>query len=217
MNRAIGSLGLAALLTTATAFAGDHHERRVVGFEAGRRAVAHESAILMRCPDWRDRDDAAHELRGYDWRVFPEIVAVLSRSMLCDPHEEVREEAAESLAKLAPCLPTARVALARSAATDPDHATRKWARRALDRIADGCPRGCAVCLDPVVTTIVRPAPVVIEVVPQRAPAIIEGPIEPLPPPVEVETLPPVLPDPVPPEAVSPFAPTARGLPLLRRR
>ena len=45
--------------------------------------------------------------------------------------EEVREEVAETLAKLAPCTPVAHQALRRAAECDPDHATRKWAQKAL--------------------------------------------------------------------------------------
>jgi hypothetical protein len=98
-------------------------------------------------PNWKCRDDAAHALRDFDWRCHPEIVLALSEAVLRDCEEEVREEAAESLAKIgpAPCLPEVHAALARAAECDPDHATRKWTRRGLQRVAKHCRADCALC------------------------------------------------------------------------
>src|SRR5689334_4631470 len=66
---------------------------------------------LQHCPRWRDRKRAAHVLRQYDWRCHPEVAEVLATALLADCHEEVREEAAQSLTRLAPCMPVAHMAL----------------------------------------------------------------------------------------------------------
>jgi hypothetical protein len=118
-----------------------------------------EIATLEACPKWRERDDAAQELREFDWRCHPEIVPALAAALLRDCEEEVREEAAESLAKLAPCVPMAHEALHRAAASDPDHATRKWARRALARLERSrCEGVCRVC-GPIAGRVPIPVPV----------------------------------------------------------
>ena len=99
-----------------------------------------EIYCMQHDPRWRKRDNAANHLRDYDWQCHPQIVTALVTTMLRDCHEEVREEAAESLAKMAPCLPEVHAALRKSALCDPDHATRKWARRGLERVAMNCRR-----------------------------------------------------------------------------
>ena len=110
-----------------------------------RAAVLTEITRLQTCPNWRKRDDAAHALRKVDWHCHPEVVDALAYSLLRDCEEEVREEAAETLAKLAPCTPVAHQALKQAADCDPDHATRKWARRALKAMAGRCEAPCQVC------------------------------------------------------------------------
>ncbi len=146
-------------------------------------------------PNWRERDDAAHDLRKFDWKCHPEIGAALASTMVNDCHEEVREEAAESLAKLAPCQPDVHAALVRAENCDPDHATRKWARRALRNLDDHCDAPCSVC-GPITASVS---------VPQMAPTSYVTP------------LPPIYGDPVPsgtsatiyPEGV-PLAPNGYG-------
>ena len=137
------------------------------------REVAERIAIMQRHPSWRKRDGAARDLRDYDWHRHPELAPALAASLLNDPHEEVREEAAESLSKLAPCDPSAHVALRQAAIADPDHATRKWARRGLERLEGRCLGDCLIC---------GPAP--------AAPAsiVVNDPIVPglAPPPVGIE-------------------------------
>src|SRR5689334_19738535 len=81
--------------------------------------VAAEIGRLQSCPIWKDRDRAARALRHYDWACHPEIVAALATAMLHDRCEEVREESAESLTKLAPCMGLAHSALAIAAKADP--------------------------------------------------------------------------------------------------
>jgi hypothetical protein len=105
-----------------------------------------EAVRTLHCnPDWRKRDDAAHDLRAFDWREYPQITPALLEALRNDPHEEVREEAAQTLYRLAPCLEEVRFVLAGAARLDPDHATRKWAMKALDRIGDDCDRECDFC------------------------------------------------------------------------
>lgn len=106
--------------------------------------AAYEIRKLLTCPNWRERDDAAAALRQYDWECQPEIVDALSRAVVDDCHKEVREEAAESLAKLAPCVPCAHAAL-EQATGDPYHGVRKWARRALKNMDRRCTAPCDVC------------------------------------------------------------------------
>ncbi len=110
-----------------------------------RAAVLTEITRLRTCPKWRQRDDAAHALRRVDWHCHPEVVDALAYSLLRDCEEEVREEAAETLAKLAPCTPVAHQALRQAADCDPDHATRKWARRALKAMTRRCEAPCQAC------------------------------------------------------------------------
>lgn len=102
---------------------------------------------LQTHPRWRTRDAAAHELRDFDWRCHPEILAALSTAMLTDCENEVREEAAESLTKIqpAPCSPEVHAALARTAECDRDWCTRKWARKGMARLDDRCQAACNVC------------------------------------------------------------------------
>jgi hypothetical protein len=108
--------------------------------------------VLQNHPRWRTRDNAAVALRGFDWRRHPVILDALASSLLNDPEDEVREEAAESLARIkpAPCLSTVHAALQHAAACDPDHATRKWARRALARLDLVCRDACDLCRSSVI-------------------------------------------------------------------
>ncbi len=108
-------------------------------------AIITQITRMQTCPNWRKRDNAAHALRKVDWHCHPEVVDALAYSLLRDPEEEVREEVAETLAKLAPCTPVAQQALRQAAECDPDHATRKWARRALKAMSGRCEAPCQVC------------------------------------------------------------------------
>jgi hypothetical protein len=112
---------------------------------------------LQHCPKWRDRDNAAHALRRFDWRCHPEVVGALAYSLLHDCEEEVREEAAESLTKMAPCLAVAHEALSLAAARDPDHCTRHEARKGLRNLKRHCAGPCNVC-DHGTVEVVSPLP-----------------------------------------------------------
>lgn len=146
------TLAALALATLGCGF-GSHHERSRPVAECCDVCGTQTSEVMaliqtLQChPRWRTRDNAAHDLRDYDWRCHPEILAALSTSIVCDREEEVREEAAESLAKIQPppCAAEVHAALARVAQCDPDHATRKWARRGLERMAQRCTSPCDVC------------------------------------------------------------------------
>ncbi|HEX8202744.1 MAG TPA: HEAT repeat domain-containing protein [Isosphaeraceae bacterium] len=198
------------------------------GAETAR--IREEIATLQACPRWRARDDAAHALRRFDWRCHPEIVAALATALARDCEEEVREEAAEALAKLAPCLPVAHEALQRAAACDPDSTTRKEARKALDRLNRRCIADCRLC-GPVVGRVAFPAAVPVPVpVPITEPIPGPGPqpVSPtygIPPDAApIEELPPPLPGPspfvLPPSATRPRLPALaevpRPAPPLRR-
>jgi hypothetical protein len=113
------------------------------GVEQG--VVATELVQLQACPNWRARDRAARRLRRVDWHCHPEVVEALAFALMHDCADEVREEAAESLAKMAACLPAAHLALSRAAECDPDHSTRKWARKALRGVRRRCTGACPIC------------------------------------------------------------------------
>jgi hypothetical protein len=100
---------------------------------------------MQKSPSWRARDNAAHALRKFDWRCHPEVVGALTYTLLNDGRKEVREEAAQSLTKMAPCLAVAHEALARAANDDPDLFTRLWARKGLRALGGRCEGACQVC------------------------------------------------------------------------
>lgn len=195
----VASLYTIVLLAQAAAGGLWHHDRGpgccdVCGEETAR--IGSEIVRLQTCPKWRTRDDAAHALRRFDWRCHPEIVAALATALLRDCEEEVREEAAETLAKLAPCVPVAHEALRVAAACDPDHATRKWARRGLDRLDRRCVADCRIC-----GPIVGAAPIPVRI---GEPILVPGP-DPVIPAPEFPTISPPLDDLPPlPSGNSPF-------------
>ncbi len=156
----MASLSTLALLTqVALGWTGHHAPRSaccdVCGVETF--AVATQIRILQTHPNWRERDDAAHELRDFDWRCHPEIPAALVNALLHDCEEEVREESAQTLTKIAPCVPEVHAALVYAAQCDPDHATRKWARRALRNLDKRCIAACDIC-GPMPPGAVAPSP-----------------------------------------------------------
>ncbi|SIO67601.1 HEAT repeat-containing protein [Singulisphaera sp. GP187] len=171
---------------------------------------------LQTAPRWRDRDDAAHDLRDFDWRCHPEIVGALAYTLLNDPEEEVREEAAESLTKMAPCLPEAHAALSQAAENDRDYATRHWARKGLKALRGRCEGTCEVCEPGTSGAIVLPTTILGETFAPGLPMIpgktlgeprFESSVEsftpltpgPLDSPVESMPLAPVEASPIPPD------------------
>jgi hypothetical protein len=217
------TLGLALMLAPSTV--GGLFHRHKVGCDGGCGAesafVAAQIQTLQTCPRWRDRDRAAARLRKIDWQCHPEVVDALVVALLNDCEDCVRKEAAESLAKLAPCLPQAHEALARAAECAPDHGTRKWARKGLKALAKRCEGTCSVCVP---APFGPPVPPTTIEEPVLMPTMGVGPVNyasailgPPPAPVPVETridVPPAV-------GPSPFATTPpsqpRAAPILSTR
>jgi HEAT repeat protein len=147
----MASLYMAGLLVQTTLGGLGHHAPKAGCCDAcgvQTAFVSEQIARLQTCPRWKDRDHAAHELRHVDWRCHPEVVHALVAALLHDCDEEVREESAQSLAKLAPCVAEAHAALCLSARCDPDHSTRHWARKALAKLHGRGGGPCQVCAAP---------------------------------------------------------------------
>jgi hypothetical protein len=162
---------------------------------------------VEQAPCWRDRVRAARQLRHYDWQCHPAAAISLVTAMVLDENDDVREAAAQTLARMHPCLPEVHIALTRVAQTDPDPGTRRWANKGLKAIGRRCQGTCSAC-DAVVMRPALPVPV-----PALPPAYV--PPVPAPPPAAEDI-------PLPTEpGRSPFqTPTARrdattpGLPRL---
>ncbi len=147
--------------------------------------VQREVSVLLHCPNWKDRKGAAKVLRKVDWKCHPEVVPALAHVVLNDCEKKVRAEAAETLAKLAPCVPEAHAALVLASQRDPYHGTRKWAKKALGNLDRRCLAACTHCgpLPGRHVTVVQPLPVidVVPAPPAYAPAPGPAPVEVLPP------------------------------------
>jgi hypothetical protein len=229
------TIGTALILGQAALGGHGHHDARAGACDScGARngVVLATLAKLQTSPRWRERDDAANDLRDFDWHCHPEVVEALAFTLLNDPEEEVREEAAESLAKMAPCLPVAHAALSRAAECDRDHATRHWARKGLKAIRGRCEGACQVCGPDAGGEFLAPGPIVGETILPGLPIVpgktlmepqvdsrVES-IRPLPPPdepgrISPEPLPPLdapgEPAPIPP--TNPSDETLEPLPL----
>lgn len=187
-----------AVSQLSVAWYGDHHRKPVVatcddcGVESAR--IFNLIETLQHNPNWRRRDDAAHELRRFDWKCHPVVAEVLATALLSDCHPEVREEAAESLAKIKPCLPIVHEALAR-ATRDRDLCTRLNAKRALKNLGRNCKGDCRVC-DP--TVLVQERTIL------RSPFAL--PTEPIDVQPRMEIEPETLPDPIPDTRLEPLPP-----------
>lgn len=164
-----------------------------------KAVVLSQIVRLQSAPKWRAREDAAHTLRRVDWRCHPEVLGALAFSLLNDCEDEVREEAAESLTKMAACVPVVHEALSRAASADPDGPTRRKARRGLRKLARQCGTPCAVC-----------GPTTIRVVPPAGPLI--GPTWTEPLDVPDAGRPPPGPVVVPPADLSPLPPIDSSVP-----
>ena len=121
-----------------------------------KSALLDQIVRLQNAPKWRDRERAAHSLRRFNWRCHPEAAEVLAYSLLNDGNDEVREEAAQSLTKMGPCLPVVHIALSRAASADPDRSTRHAARKGLKVFRHPCDGPCLAC-----GTVVGDTPVVV--------------------------------------------------------
>jgi hypothetical protein len=176
----------------------DSSEARVVE----NAAILAQVARLQTSPRRRDRDHAAHALRKVDWRCHPEVVGALAYSLLHDPEEEVREEAAQSLTRMAPCLAVAHEALSRAADADPDHSTRHWARKGLKALGRRCEGLCKVCGQ----TVVGPGAPIPGGPAIPVPASLPAPVEAvIPPIIDPADVPPSDPPAPPPDRPPPFS------------
>lgn len=81
--------------------------------------------------DEAKRTTAAEELRSYDPKAYPEVIAALADALLKDASSAVRTEAASTLAKLRPISQQAGYALEQAAANDPSIRVRMAARQSL--------------------------------------------------------------------------------------
>jgi hypothetical protein len=107
-------------------------------------AVARQIARLQSA-GWLGRRKAARALQAYDWRNHPEAAEALAGSLADDDCSLVRQQAAESLAKMRPCLPEVHEAVTRAARSDPSLLTRCWARKAAKAIGKSCVEPCLLC------------------------------------------------------------------------
>ncbi len=170
------------------------------------RAVAVDVAVLRGSPRPKARARAARALRKVDWKCHPEAVLALADALRRDGADGVREQAAESLGRMAPCVPIAHEALLRAAEGDPEEDVREEARDALKSLGDRCLVACRACGPP----------------PPAGPSVIQGPTilpdawmpfltgepargpTPAPRPLAPEALPPALaPEALPPDSPPP--------------
>jgi hypothetical protein len=212
----LANLGLFVVIGASAVGSHDHRGPKPPSCDecgAKSAAVRKEIQILRTSRKKGDREDAAEDLRKFDWRRHPEAVLALCDALVLDPSDDVREEAAESLGKMAPCVPAAHEALSRAASRDPDHGVRKEARKAMTAMtAMGrrCIADCQVC-GPLPDSSVIQGPTIIP--PDWMPILSPGPFArpvPTPTPAEepqLEPLPPTLPNVSPLPDVPPPPPT----------
>jgi hypothetical protein len=196
----LANLGLFVVIGASAVGSHDHRGPKPPSCDecgAKSAAVRKEIQVLRTSRKKGDREDAAEDLRKFDWRRHPEAVLALSDALVLDPSDDVREEAAESLGKMAPCVPAAHEALIRAASRDPDHGVRKKARKALESLGRRCIADCRVC-GPLPTGSVIQGPTIIP--PDWMPILSPGPFvrpSPTPDPADqpqLEALPRALPD-----------------------
>src|SRR4051812_23561942 len=77
-------------------------------------AVLGQVLKLQTAPRWMARRKAARALGKHDWKCHPEAADALADALLHDDKALVRQEAAEALAKMKPCLPAAHEAVAKA-------------------------------------------------------------------------------------------------------
>jgi len=165
--------------------------------------VQEQIVRLQSCRGWMARRKAARALRRYDWKSHPEAADALAEAVLHDDCGLVRQEAAESLARMRPCLPSVHEAVARAAKCDSSLLARAWARKALKAIGKSCVAECSICGPGEPVTV--PAEGIVEgdvpFVGGRQSLPLVPPAEPLPP-TTLEV-------PANPGARSPFTPRSR--------
>ena len=92
------------------------------------------------------RRKAARALGKYDWRLHPEAAEALAGALLHDPRPLVRQQAASSLARMKPCLPTVHLAVAQAAREDSCLVSRHAAKRALKAIDAAIDKGESIVI-----------------------------------------------------------------------
>jgi HEAT repeats len=140
-------------------------------------AVHEQITRLESCSGWMARRRAARALRKYDWKCHPEAADALAGALMNDDCGLVRQEAAESLARMRPCLAVVHEAVARAAKRDASLLTRCSAKKALKSLGKACVEPCAICGpgNPVEGDDALP------LVPRSEPLPMDSRIEPLPP------------------------------------
>jgi hypothetical protein len=163
-------------------------------------AVLGQVMKLQTAPSWIARRKAARALGKYDWKCHPEAAEALAEALLHDDKALVRQEAAESLAKMRPCLPVAHEAVAKAARCDSCFLTRLWAKKALKSIGkSSCEEGCSICgpAEGAEDDAALPIP------PDSGPLPMDSAVEPLAPTIRVEPTRPSEPSPFQPGVTPP--------------
>ena len=178
---------------------GHHKVREECTICAEETSAVHEQITrLESCSGWMARRRAARALSKFDWKCHPEAAEALAGALLDDDCGLVRQEAAESLARMRPCLPVVHEAVARAAKCDASLLTRCWAKKALKSLGKACVETCS---DLRARQPWRAG---------RAPCPWSRALAPLPMDSAVEPLPPAqMVVPGTPPRVSPFSPDAR--------
>ncbi|MGC1723551.1 MAG: hypothetical protein WA746_31610 [Isosphaeraceae bacterium] len=157
-------------------------------------AVHEQITRLESCSGWMARRKAARALRKFDWKCHPEAAEALAGALLNDDCGLVRQEAAESLSRMRPCLAVVHEAVARAAKCDASLLTRCWAKKALKSLGKACVDTCSICGPGNPAEGDESLPLV----PRSAPLPMDSAVEPLPPAQMVV--------PGNPSEVSPFSP-----------
>jgi hypothetical protein len=143
------SLTMSAVLLLATSADPDHCGHGKVHEEcsacADEGAEVAKQILRLESAGWMARRKAARALRSYDWKSHPEAAEALAETLSNDECGLVRQTAAESLAKMRPCLPSVHEVLARAARCDASLLARHWAKKALKSLVKSCVETCAVC------------------------------------------------------------------------
>ncbi|MDG3003463.1 HEAT repeat domain-containing protein [Paludisphaera mucosa] len=178
---------------------------------AEQSAVQEKVVKLRTASLWVVRRKAARGLRAYDWERHPEAVEALADAVLHDRQCLVRQEAAESLGKMKPCLPVAHEALACAAESDKSLIARHAAKKALKAVGKSCVEPCDVC--GVDSEVIEegippfradPGDAAFPTIPETSPIVPETSLDPLTPTsLEVPVLPPT-PSPFIPDPDAPF-------------
>ncbi len=112
---------------------------------ADRGSIKSEVERLRSAAKWRSRAEAAEALGSIRRQCHPEVVDALSEALRGDKKAKVRAEAAASLGRMAPNLPSSHVALQEASKSDPVTSVRKEATRALAAKGLRCVVDCPIC------------------------------------------------------------------------